>query len=118
MELIGTQPKICYVGRMVPICGRSFWADNNGARLFCKMLGKADGIVEKFGGETLTEDAYIVGRCSAKDTKLTRCTAKCNQRTLGGNCSHHWGEAFTCSKGSKGGANVTCFGKICHIFLC
>ena len=110
MDLIGTKPRICFENRMVPICGRSFWGNNNGARLFCQMLGKVDGVAEKVQ-ETLTEDAYVVGKCSASDTQLTACTAECNKNQLGGKCQGAWGSG-TCSKGSKAGPKVTCFGKL------
>ena len=115
VALIDNRPKICYENRMVPICGRSFWANNNGARIFCNMLGKADGIVEK-AYRILVQDAYVVGKCSEYDTKLTGCTDQCNKNTLGGTCNKTWGskengELKTCNKGSNGGAKVICFGK-------
>ena len=112
MELDGTRPLICYENRMIPICGNSFWGNNNGARLFCRMLGKSDGVVEK-AKERLSEDAYVVGKCSGGDTSLTGCTGECNKNggggKIGGNC-WNWGKS--CNKGSRGGPKLTCIGKI------
>ena len=96
---------------MVPICGRSFWENNVGARLFCQMLGKSNGVVER-ANEILTEDAYVVGMCAGKDTHLTKCTGRCNFKNkykVGGKCSL-WGK--NCNKGSDAGPKVTCSGKI------
>ena len=93
---------------MVPICGRSFSQNNYGARLFCQMLGKADGAVE-MSEEVLSEDAYIVGRCTQNDKSLTSCTGACNKRKVGGNCQT-W--AANCRKGSKSVPWITCYGKI------
>ena len=108
VELNGTQPKICYKNRMVPICGRMFWNTHYGAQLFCKMLGKANGIVKR-SKEPLTEDAYVVGKCRSEDKDLLHCTGKCNLRTLGGDCKFFSG---ACTVGELAKPEVTCFGKI------
>ena len=108
VELRGTQAMICYETRMVPICGRSFWTNNNGVQLFCKMLGKSGGKVDK-SKSVLQEDAFVVGKCSKEDSHLSNCTSLCNKRTLGGDCE---GWDASCYKRSNSGMKVHCFGKL------
>ena len=103
----GKIAKICYNGRLVPICGRFFWDNNNGARLFCKMLGKKGGIVQKYEFK-LTEDAYYAGTCSSTDKHITECSAGKNKHTLGGKT--RWGTG-SCNKGSKAAIYIECDGK-------
>ena len=105
----GKIAKICYNGRLVPICGRFFWDNNNGARLFCKMLGKGGGIVQKRGTK-LVEDAYYAGTCSSTDKHITECSAGTNKRTLGGVTSIF--KSASCNKGSKAAVRIECAGKV------
>ena len=98
---------ICHEHQLVPICGHSFWENQNGARIFCKMLGKSGGKVEN-KKEILQEDAYIVGKCGNQDTDLTGCNGGCNEHTVGGSCSR-W--IVSCNKGSTGLPRISCSGK-------
>ena len=106
VALEGKQPKICYEGRLVPICGHYFWDNNFGARLFCQMLGRSGGIVSqpRFASDV---NFYIVGKCSSTDTHITSCSAGANTRTLGGKAA-----TSNCNKGAKAGAYISCDGKI------
>ena len=108
VALQGKNPKICYNGRLVPICGRYFWENNVGARLFCKMLGRSGGKVSR-PGIGLPEDAYYVGECRSTDTHINKCSASTNYRTLGGQTSI-FGTA-SCYKGSWAVVHISCDGK-------
>ena len=112
MALKGKEPKICYEGRLVPLCGRYFWENNFGARLFCQMLGRSGGTVSNPEID-LTEDAYYVGECSSTDTHINTCHAGANDHTLGG--SKFLGTA-SCNKGSEAVAYINCDGKVFLIF--
>ena len=112
MAFEGNAPKICYNNRLVPICGRYFWDNSFGARLFCKMLGKSDGIW-LFPKIPLDEDAYYVGRCSSTDTHINKCSAASNWRTLGGS---QFANSASCYKGSEAVVHVKCSGK--YYLLC
>ena len=109
----GKIAKICYNGRLVPICGRYFWENNNGARLFCQMLGKKGGHVNKNQGIELTEDAYYAGKCSSTDNHITECSAGGNKHTLGGFMV--FGTA-SCNKGQKAAISIKCDGKILLLY--
>ena len=104
----GNIAKICYNGRLVPICGHYFWENNNGARLFCKMLGKGGGNVNKNQDIELTEDAYYAGTCSSADKNITKCSAGGNHHTLGGT---EFLGGSSCNKGSKAAISIGCYGK-------
>ena len=106
--------KICYNDRLVPICGHYFWENNNGAHLFCKLLGKGGGTVEKNGRMELTEDAYYAGQCSSTDKKITECSAAGNHHILGG--SEMFGSS-SCNKGSKAAIYIECGGKKLLLYL-
>ena len=110
----GRIAKICYNGRLVPICGRFFWDNNNGARLFCKMLGKKGGIVQKYEFK-LTEDAYYAGTCSSTDKHITVCSAGKNKHTLGGK-SNILGTG-SCNKGSRAAIYIECDGKTSLLYF-
>ena len=103
------QPMICYENRMVPICGRSFWKNDFGAQIFCKMLNKTR-LVLRWTKAILLEDAFVVGQCLEGDEELTSCTGRCNLQTLGGRCDR-WKKDETCYKGSKSGLSIRCFSK-------
>ena len=107
MALEGNRPKICYNGRLVPICGRYFWENNFGAGLFCRLLGRSGGTVSKPGID-LAEDAYYVGMCGSMDTHINTCSADTNYRTLGGQTSF-LGTA-SCYKGSEAVVYIKCDG--------
>ena len=108
VALEGKQPKICYDGRLVPICGHFFWRNNFGARLFCQMLGRDGGVILPRPGISLAEDAYYVGECSSTDTHFNSCSAGMNMRTLGGLSSLY---KDSCSKHSKALVHLSCIGK-------
>ena len=104
----GDIAKICYNDRLVPICGHYFWENNNGARLFCKMLGKGGGRVNKNQDIELTEDAYYAGMCSSTDQHITECSSAGNHHSLGG--AEMFGSS-SCNKGSKAAIYIECGGK-------
>ena len=108
VQLDGRRPKICYKDRMVPICGYYFKDNNEGARLFCELLGKQGGVVYKTR-KRLQEDAYMVGKCNIDDTHINACSQECNCRQLGGKCS--WWRTANCNRGSRGVIYVDCNGK-------
>ena len=98
MTLEGNVPKICYDDRFVPICGRHYWDNNFGARLFCKMLGRCGGTVSKTKID-LVEDAYHVGKCSSTDTDINTCSGGNNERKLGED---------DCEKGKESVVHISC----------
>ena len=81
------QPMICHDKQMVPICGHWFWNTQYGAQLFCKLLGKSGGKLDKLTTH-ITQPALCVGQCNKSDKDIKNCTGGGNKKikTLGGQC--------------------------------
>ena len=104
MRLVNvTHPEIKIDGIWVPICGHYFWENQNGAKLFCRKLGFANG--EHKGRETgslLSKPGYHVGYCKGSDTDLLSCTGTCATGEVGGT------DCGNCNAGQHAGVEIKC----------
>ena len=72
-------PEINYNGKWVPICGHWFWNGNHGAKLFCKRLGYASGVITD-KRIPLSSDGFRIGDCSGTNNFPDGCTGGCHKR--------------------------------------
>jgi len=67
-------PYVYQAGEYHPICGLSFWDNNDGATAFCKKLGYSSGVVHKVNGQ-YTENSVGVKPWGTFSSSVGNCNA-------------------------------------------
>ena len=127
-------PEILWHGKWTPICGHYFWDNNNGAKLFCQILGYTNGKVKgRYYNprHELTDDAIMIGKCSDSDKDLFSpeigfgfsggfsggfsdtiggCTGGCNDLKVGEYCKTKSNTKWAyCTKGEPAKIEIECY---------